>query len=307
MTVRTPAHWPARSATRWPRPVTLSGNVVRITASVGIATYSPEIATPDDMLAQADVALYRAKEEGRDQYRFHTEELDDRVRAQVAMTNDLAVAISRDEFALHYEPQLEYCTGRNVGMQARPALASSDARAAHAAAFHAIAERSGASATIGRWMIDRACEQMSRWRKAGNAPATVAVNISFAQIKNGDDFVRFVSETLAKWGVAPGELELDVTESMLAQAAMAQNDALEQLQKLGVRISIDDFGTKCSTFDYLSTYRVNRIKISQPLIDAAKNDADSAATMRAIVAMASELRIDVIAQGQGTSPSRMPD
>jgi EAL domain-containing protein (putative c-di-GMP-specific phosphodiesterase class I) len=155
-------------------------------------------------------------------------------------------------------------------------------------------------------MIDRACEQMSLWRKAGNAPATVAVNISFAQIRNSDDFVQFVSETLAKWGVAPGELELDVTESMLAQAAMARNDALEQLQKLGVRISIDDFGTKCSTFDYLRTYRVNRIRISQPQIDAAMNDADSAVTMRAIVAMASELRIDVIAQGQGTSSSRMP-
>jgi hypothetical protein len=168
------------------------------------------------------------------------------------MTNDLAAAISRDEFALHYEPQLEFCTGRTVGMQAVLRWHHPTRGLLMPPAFHAIAERSGASAAIGRWMIDRACEQMSLWRKAGNAPATVAVNISFAQIKNGDDFVQFVSETLAKWGVAPGELELDVTESMLAQAAMAQNDALEQLQKLGVRISIDDFGTKCSTFDYLS-------------------------------------------------------
>ena len=258
------------------------------------------------MLAHADIALYRAKEEGRDQYRFHTEELDDRVRAQVAMTNDLAAALSRDEFALHYEPQLEFCTGKNVGMQAVLRWHHPTRGLLMPPAFHAIAERSGASARIGRWMIDRACEQMSRWRKAGNAPATVAVNISFAQIKNSDDFVQFVSETLAKWGVAPGKLELEVTESMLAQAAMARNDVLEQLQKLGVRISIDDFGTKCSTFDYLSTYRVNRIKISQPLIDAAMNDADSADTMRAIVAMASELRIDVIAQGETTSSSRMP-
>jgi diguanylate cyclase (GGDEF)-like protein/PAS domain S-box-containing protein len=287
-------------------PVTLSGNVVNITASVGIAIYTPDIDTPDDMLAQADIALYRAKEEGRDQYRFHTEELDDRVRAQVAMTNDLAAAISHDEFALHYEPQLEFRTGRNVGMQAVLRWHHPTRGLLMPPAFHAIAERSGASSTIGRWMIDRACEQMSLWRKAGNAPATVGVDISFAQIRNSDDFVRFVSETLEKRGVAPGELELDVTESMLAQAAMAHNDALEQLQKLGVRISIDDFGTKCSTFDYLRTYRVNRIRISQPQIDAAMNDADSAVTMRAIVAMASELRIDVIAQGQGTSSSRMP-
>ncbi|HUE44941.1 MAG TPA: EAL domain-containing protein, partial [Aestuariivirgaceae bacterium] len=288
-------------------PVTLSGNVVCITASVGIATYAPEIATPDEMLAQADVALYRAKEEGRDQYRFHTEELDDQVREQVVMTSDLAAALGRDEFTLHYEPQLEFCTGKNAGMKAVMRWNHPTRGLLMPPAFHAIAERSGASATIGRWVIDRACEQMSLWRKAGNAPATVAVNISFAQIKNSGDFVQFVSETLAKWGVAPGELELDVTESVLARAAMAHNDALEQLQKLGVKISIDDFGTKCSTFDYLSTYRVNRIKVSQPLIDAAMNDTDSTATMRAIVAMASELRIDVIAQGRGTSSSGMPD
>jgi EAL domain-containing protein (putative c-di-GMP-specific phosphodiesterase class I) len=207
---------------------------------------------------------------------------------------------------LHYEPQLEFCTGRNVGMQAVLRWHHPTRGLLMPPAFHAIAERSGASATIGRWMIDRACEQMSLWRKAGNAPATVAVNVSFAQIKNGDDFVQFVSETLVKWGVAPGELEVDVTESVLARAAMARNDALEQLQKLGVGISIDDFGTTCSTFDYLSTYRVNRIKISHPLIDAAINDTVGTATMRAIVAMASELRIDVIAQGQVTSSSSMP-
>lgn len=288
------------------KPVTLSGNVVGITASVGIATYAPEIATPDAMLAQADVALYRAKEEGRDQYRFHTEELDDRVREQVAMTNDLAAAITRDEFILHYEPQLELYTGRNLGMQAVLRWQHPKRGLLMQTAFHSIAERSGASATIGRWMIDRVCEQMSLWRKAGNAPASVGVNISFAQIKNSDAFVQFVSETLAKWGVAPGDLEFDVTESMLAQAAMTQNDAIEQLQKLGVRISIGDFGTKCSTFDYLNSYRVNRIKISQPLIDAAMHDADSAVMMRAIIAMASELRIDVTAQGQGTSSSTIP-
>jgi diguanylate cyclase (GGDEF)-like protein/PAS domain S-box-containing protein len=287
-------------------PVALSGNLVSITASIGIATYTAEIATPDEMLAQADVALYRAKDEGRDQYRFHTEELDDRVREQVLMTSDLAAALGRDEFALHYEPQLEFCTGRNVGMQAVLRWHHPTRGLLMPPAFHAIAERSGASATIGRWMIDRACEQMSLWRKAGNAPATVAVNVSFAQIRNGDDFVQFVSETLARWGVAPGELELDVTESVLARAAMARNDALEQLQKFGVGISIDDFGTTCSTFDYLSTYRVNRIKISHPLIDAAINDTVGTATMRAIVAMASELRIDVIAQGQVTSSSSMP-
>jgi predicted signal transduction protein with EAL and GGDEF domain len=276
-------------------PVTLGGNVVGITASVGIATYAPEIATPDEMLVQADVALYRAKDEGRDQFRFHTEELDDQVRAQIAMTADLAAAITRDEFALHYEPQLELGTGRNIGMQAVLSWNHPKHGMLMPSAFQAIAERSGASTAIGRWTIDHACAQMSLWRKAGNAPASVGVNVSFSQIKNSDAFVRFIRETLARWGMPPAELELGFTEYVLARTAMSRNDAIEQLQKLGVMISIADFGTQCSTFNYLSSYQVSRIKISQPLIVAATNDADSAVTMQAIVAMASELRIDVIA------------
>jgi EAL domain-containing protein (putative c-di-GMP-specific phosphodiesterase class I) len=252
------------------------------------------------MLMQADVALYRAKEEGRDQYRFHTQELDVQVREQVVITEDRVGAISREEFELYYEPQLELGTGRVVGMAALIRWHHPTRGPLLPSAFLSIAEKSGAVTAIGQWAIDRACRQMSIWRETGIAPATIAVNISYAQIKNGGAFMQFVTEALAKWHVAPGELELDVTESMLAQAAMAQNDVLDQLQKFGVRISIDDFGTKCSTFDYLRTYRVNRLKISQPLIDAAQRDADGAAMVRAIVGMARELGIEVIAPGVKT-------
>lgn len=285
-------------------PACLSGNELNITASIGIATYGADVAAPEDMLSQADVALYRAKEEGRDQYRFHTQELDLVVREQVAMTAELGMAISRGEFELHYQPQVELSTGRIVAMEAlirwkhptRGLLAPSQ--------FLAIAEKSGVITAIGHWVVDEACRQMSIWREAGIAPATIAVNISYAQIKVGSEFVQTVADSLERWGIAPGDLELDVTELMLARITMAQSDVLVRLHKLGVKIAIDDFGTKCSTLDYLKAYRVNRLKIPQPLLHAAARDAESAAMMRAILGMARELDVEVVAQGVETEAQR---
>jgi diguanylate cyclase (GGDEF)-like protein/PAS domain S-box-containing protein len=214
-------------------PVNLCGNELSITASIGISTFGPEIAGPEDMLVQSDVALYRAKDEGRDQYRFHTQEIDIQVREQVVITDDLALALSRDEFELQYEPQVELCTGRLVGMEALVRWRHPTRGLLMPSEFLSIAEKSGAITAIGHWVIDRACRQMSLWRKTGSAPPTMAVGVSYAQIRKGDEFVQFVTETLAKWGGAPGELEIGVTEYTLARATMAQNDVLDRLQNLG--------------------------------------------------------------------------
>jgi diguanylate cyclase (GGDEF)-like protein/PAS domain S-box-containing protein len=280
--------------------IQLGGNEMHITASVGISIYAPDTSMPEDMLAQADVALYRAKEEGRDQYRFHTEELDLQVREQVAIAEELRLAINRDEFVLHYQPQVELSTGQIVGMEALLRWNHPKRGLLMPGAFLAIAERTGAMAAIGQWVLDHACRQMSLWRKAGIAPLTIAVNISAAQIKAANEFVQYVCDTLEKWHLAPPDLELDVTESMLARTTFAQSNVLERLHKMGVKIAIDDFGTKYSTLDYLKTYRVNRLKIPQPLINAATRDHESAAMVRAIVGIARELNIEVIAQGVET-------
>ena len=281
-------------------PIQLDGNDVHATASIGISLYSADTQTPEDMLAQADVALYRAKEEGHDQYRFHTEELDVQVREQVVIAEELRMAVDRGEFELYYQPQVELDTNRIVGMEALIRWNHPTRGRLMPAAFIAVADRTGIGAAIGQWVLERACRQMNLWRRADIAPSTLAVNIAPAQIRNGDDFLAFVTVTLAKWQLPTESLELDVTESMLARATLAQNDVLERLQKLGVKISIDDFGTKYSTLDYLKTYRVNRLKIPQALTDAATEDPDSAAMVRAIVGIARELNIEMIAQGVET-------
>ena len=278
-------------------PYQIAGNTLHMTASIGIAIYGPETQTAEDLLAQADIALYRAKEEGRDQYRFHTEELDIEVREQVELADELRGALSRSEFRLHYQPQVELSSGRIVGMEALIRWEHPTRGLLSPSAFIPVAERTGTITAIGRWVLEHACEQMHKWREAGCPPNTLAVNISPIEIKSGDEFVAFVRTTLTKWDLAPQTLELDVTESMLARATLTQNDVLERLRQLGVKISIDDFGTKYSSLDYLRTYQVNRLKIPKSLTGTAMQNPENAAMVRAIVGIARELNIEVIAQG----------
>lgn len=281
-------------------PIRLDVNQLRITASVGISTYASDIAGPDDMLAQADLALYRAKDEGRDQYRFHSEDLDHEVRERVALADELRGALDRDELELYDQPQVELDTGQIVRMEALIRWNHPTRGPLKPTAFLPIAEKTGTIMAIGQWVLDRSCRQMSLWRKAGIAPPTLAVNVSLAQLKTATEFVQFVAATSEKWGVAAGDLELDVTESMLAHTTLSQNDVIERLQKLGVKIAIDDFGTKYSSLDYLRSYRVSRLKISQAMIEAAAQGRSEGAVVRAIVGIARELNIEVIAQGVET-------
>ena len=285
-------------------PYPLGDTEMHITVSIGISPYMSETAGPDEMLAQADLALYRAKDEGRDQYCFHTEDLDREVRDRVALTNDLRHALERDELELHYQPQVELATGRIVGMEAlirwnhpkRGLLKPGD--------FLPIVEKTPLIVTLGQWVLDHACEQMNAWREAGIAPQILAINLSLGQLRTGDDFVNSVTQTLRKWGLSPRDLEIDVTESMLAHVTLHKNSVLDRLQQLGVKIAIDDFGTQYSSLDYLKTYRVSRVKIPRLMLDDAMRDPDASSMVRAIIGVARELDIEVIAQGVETEAQR---
>ncbi|HZQ14384.1 MAG TPA: EAL domain-containing protein [Pseudolabrys sp.] len=281
-------------------PIDLDNNMLHMTASIGISVYGSSTGAPEDMLSHADIALYRAKEEGRDQFRFHSEALDKQVRDQVMLGDELRTALQRGEFRLHYQPQVELSTGEIAGMEALVRWQHPTRGLLAPAAFIDVAERTGAITGIGQWVLDQACRQMRLWRDQGCAPQTITVNISPAEIKVGDDFLAYVTATLAKWRLSPKDLELDVTESTLARVTLSQSDVLERLQKVGVRIAIDDFGTKYSSLDYLKTYRVSRLKIPPALTNTAGKNPDSAAMMRAIVGIARELDIEVMAQGVET-------
>jgi diguanylate cyclase (GGDEF)-like protein/PAS domain S-box-containing protein len=282
------------------RPYLLGDSEAHISVSIGICPFGEGIADADAMLAQADLALYRSKDEGRNQYHFHSQDLDREVLERVTLGGELLRAIDAQELELEYQPQVELASGKIIGMEALVRWNHPTRGLLGPGVFIPIAEKTGIIVPLGHWVLDQACGQMKAWRDKGVAPSVVAVNLSLHQLKHGQALIRDVAETLAHWGLPPSALEFDVTEATLAQLKWTQNDVLPQLRALGVKIAIDGFGSEYSSFDYIKEYRVNHLKIAPSYIKEAAIDSDDAAAMRAILAFARDMGIAVIAQGVET-------
>jgi EAL domain-containing protein (putative c-di-GMP-specific phosphodiesterase class I) len=256
------------------------------------------------VLARADRALYRSKESGRGRFHFHTAELDREAREHVALANDLRAAIRDERLELYYQAQVELSSGRMTGMEALVRWAHPRLGLLLPHAFLPIAERNGLMRALGGWVLDRACRQLREWRDGGVAVPLIAVNLGLAHVRAGSELVADVKRSLARWRLEPQDLELDVTESILARTTLARNPVLEELHELGVHIAIDDFGSQYSTLDYLRTYRVSRLKIAKPIVSAAVAEEPAATLVRAIMSLASELGVEVIAEGVETETQR---
>ena len=277
-----------------------SGNEVHVSASIGISRYTPEVAGPDAMMIQADLALYRAKEDGRNCFRFHSADLDRQVQERVVIADELRGAIERNELELHYQPEVELRSGRIVGLEALLRWNHPKRGQISPSVFIPIAERSGQIQQLGQWVLDAACRQLRAWQDAGVAPDLVGVNFSALHFKSSTDLDRDVAASLDKWGIAPGLIEIELTESVLMDITQQHNDRFERLRQLGVRIAIDDFGTGYSSLSYLANYPINRVKIAQELVFGVDTDARSATVVRAAIRLAHELGIEIIAEGVET-------
>ena len=287
------------------RPYMLNGNEVSISVSIGICAYDLTIDAADAMLAQADRALYRSKKEGRNQYHFHSDDLDHEVLDRVTLCAELRTAIEHGELELAYQPQVELSSQRIVGMEALVRWNHPTRGLLAPALFVPIAERSGTIMALGRWVLDHACEQIRIWRDEGLNIPLMAINISFVQLQRGKELIRDITEAIAKWKLSPGDLELDVTEATLSQLKWTHNEVLPQLRELGVKIAIDNFGSEYSSFDYVRAYGINHLKIAQSFINRSCRDTSSAATISAIIGFARDVGIGVIAQGVETEEQRM--
>ena len=219
------------------------------------------------------------------------------MREQVVVAGELRTGLDRHEFELYIQPQVALASGGIMGMEAVLRWNHPTRGQLHPLVFLPIAEKTGTMLAIGRWVLDRSCRQMHLWRKAGIAPATIAVSLSLAELKTASEFVQFVASTLERWDLPPSSLEFGVTESMLAHTTLANNDVIKRLQLSGIKIAIDDFGTKFSSLDYLRTFRVNRLKIARAMVDAATHHSGNAAMVRAITSIARELNVEVVVQG----------
>ncbi|HEX2655329.1 MAG TPA: EAL domain-containing protein [Xanthobacteraceae bacterium] len=283
-------------------PYKIGGNEVRISASIGIAFYSSDVSGPEAMMIQADLALYRAKEDGRNCVRFHSIDLDEQVRERVTIADDLRLAIERGELMLHYQPQVEVSSGRIVGLEALIRWRHPTRGMISPALFIPIAERTGNIVALGTWAFDEACRQLKIWQDLGIAPDVLAVNFSALQFKKPYNLdCCYVAASLAKWGVSPMRIEIELTETALMEVTQQHNGMLERMREMGLKIAIDDFGTGYSSLNYLTLYPFNRLKIAQELMFRVAIDSRSATVVRAAIGLANDLGIEVIAEGVETA------
>jgi diguanylate cyclase (GGDEF)-like protein len=290
----------ARVGTCLAAPFTIDGHDVRVTASIGISPYSIDVDGPAAMMMQADLALYRAKDDGRNCFRFHTVLLDQQVHLRVSLAEELRVAIGSAELELLYQPLVEIISGRIVGLEALVRWNHPTRGLIMPSIFIPIAERTGAIVPLGHWVLEEACRQLRGWHDQGIAPRVLAVNVSGVQFKKGGDLELNIAASLAKWNIESGNIEVELTETVLMETTQKHGDALERLQQLGVRIAIDDFGTGYSSLKYLTRYPVNRLKIAQELVFRVTTDPRNATVVRAAIRLAQELDIEAIAEGVET-------
>ena len=294
------AEVPARVAEkilrRLAEPFEIDGNVLGTSFSIGIAVYPDDGRQADVLMKNADTAMYHAKESGRNTYRFFTETMNANALERLQVETQLRQALERGELLLHYQPQVDLCSGRIVGGEALVRWQSEVLGFVPPARFIAIAEESGLIVPIGRWVLWQACRQAMTWVQPGQPQVAVAVNISALQFRR-DDIVATVSQVLAETGLPPECLELELTESLLMEHAEDVLETVQRLKSLGVRLSIDDFGTGYSSLSYLKRFAVDRLKIDQGFVRDMVEDPDDAAIVRAIIQLGRSLKLDVIAEG----------
>jgi diguanylate cyclase (GGDEF)-like protein len=277
-------------------PYVIDGNQLHITISIGISQYSAELVGPEAMIMQADLALYRAKEDGRNCFRFHSNDLDQELRERLTTGHELRLAIERGELELYYQPQVEIVSRRIVGVEALVRWNHPQRGLLAPIFFIPIAERTGSIIPLGKWVFEEACRQVNLWQEQGIVPQSVAVNFSAIQCK-GPDLERDIAESLAVWGIKPGTMEVELTESVLMEVTEKHRHVIERLRQLGLRIAIDDFGTGYSSLNYLTNYPVDRLKIAQELVFQVTTDCRHASVVRTAIRLAQELGIELIAEG----------
>jgi EAL domain-containing protein (putative c-di-GMP-specific phosphodiesterase class I) len=281
----------------------LFGHEVFISGSIGVSLYPDDGIDATTLFKNADSALYRAKEQGRDNYQFYTEELTTLAQARLEMEHDLRRALEEEQFDLFYQPQVDLHTGQINGIEALVRWRHPRRGLILPAEFIPLAEETGLILPLGTWVLATACAQARAWLDAGLAMVPIAVNLSPRQFRQ-KDLVRQVAETLAETGLPASYLELEITEGVAMFNVEESIAMLHSLKQLGVLIAIDDFGTGFSSLSYLKRFPIDRIKIDQSFVRNITTDPDDAAISDAIISMSHSLSRKVIAEGVETEAQR---
>ena len=281
------------------RAYIVDGHLINIGASVGVAIAPDDGTDPDVLLKNADLALYRAKTDGRDTFRFFTPEMDARMRARRSLELDLRKALALHEFELVYQPQMNLETNQLVACEALMRWNHPSRGLVSPADFIPLAEEIGLIVSIGEWVVRTACNEAANWPQE----LCVAVNLSPAQFKS-KKLVQAVASALSSSGLAPSRLELEITEGVLLQENEANLTTLHALRGLGLRISMDDFGTGYSSLSYLRSFPFDKIKIDRSFVSGGKSQEESMAIVRAIASLGASFGMTTVAEGVET-PEQM--
>jgi diguanylate cyclase (GGDEF)-like protein/PAS domain S-box-containing protein len=280
-------------------PVMVDERELQVTCSIGFSLYPMDGLDADTLLKNADAAMYRAKEQGRNNVQFYTHELNQKIRKRLVMESILRHALARGEFFLHYQPQVALQTGCVIGVEALIRWNHASEGVIAPSDFIPLAEELGLIVPIGEWVLRTACAQMKAWQQAGLPKISVAVNLSARQFRQRD-LAGGIARVLQETGLDPCYLDIELTESMVMHDVELAVATLGKLKAMGIKLSIDDFGTGYSSLSYLKRFPISVLKIDQSFVRDITCDANDAAIARSIIALAHSLKLQVIAEGVET-------
>ena len=279
------------------------GHEVYIGASIGISLYPDDGADAAQLIQHADVAMYQAKDQGRNAYGFYTQTLTENANQRLELETKLRRALEREEFVLHYQPQIGLPDGRLIGAEVLVRWQRNGDGLIPPNQFIPLAEETGLIVPLGEWVLREACAQWTRWREQGHAPFTLAVNLSPRQFRQ-QDLAQAVRRILDETGMPASELELELTEGALMRQGDEAENTLHELKRLGISLAIDDFGTGYSSLAYLKRFPIDRLKIDQSFVRDLSEDPSDKELVSTIIAMARNLKLQVLAEGVETPEQR---
>ena len=267
-----------------------------VTTSIGVSIFPADGSDPETLVRNADTAMYRAKEQGRDNYQLYAADMNAQALERLGLENSLRKALSQNELVLHYQPQIDAQSGAIVGVEALVRWQHPERGLLSPAHFISVAEMSGLIVPIGEWILRTACRQLKTWQRKVDQSFTVAVNLSARQFQQ-PDLVDMIRSAVHETGIEPSSLEVEITESNAMQNAENTMYILRELKALGVRISMDDFGTGYSSLNYLKRFPIDTLKLDKGFINDITTDASDAAIVSAVIQMAHSLELHVTAEG----------
>ena len=284
-------------------PMHIDDYILYVSGSIGISLYPQDATDAQSLLKYADTAMYKAKEEGRNNFQFYSSEMTELALEHMVMKTSLRQAIDNEEFTIHYQPQISTSTNTLVGLEALVRWEHPIMGTLTPNTFIPLAEETGMIVEIDQWVMKTAMQQIAKWYGAGLKPGVLALNVSTNQLESTDFFPK-IEENMKRYGFKSKWLELEITEGQMLKKPEEVIDKLEKINDLGIGISIDDFGTGYSSLSLLKRLPINRLKIDQSFIRDIPDDEEDVAIVRAILALAGSLKLDLIAEGVETLAQR---